>query len=135
MSGLNKKEFLKACKELYKRGYRRNFSMKDLYGSESGTFMWYYKTIDRAEDKYGDMRSINQIFFRPWSLYQFRDRLNTDKWLSLEPVISFTRDVDERIDLTLQFPDRSIDEIEEIAKKFGEWCKENVRQVIDDDDE
>lgn len=133
MAGLTKKEFLKVCKELYKRGYRRNFKMKDLYNGESGTFLWYYKSIDRAEDKYGDSRAINQILFRPWSLYPFRDRLHSDKWLSFEPVISFSREVDERIDLTLQFPDRSIDEIEEIARNFGEWCKENVRKVEDED--
>ena len=27
---MTKKEFLKVCKELYRRGYRRNFKMKDL---------------------------------------------------------------------------------------------------------
>ena len=131
MPGLNKQEFLKICKELYKRGYRRNFKMKDLYDSEGGTFLWYYKTIERTEDKYGDMRSINKILFRPWSLYQFRGRLNTNKWLSFEPVIMFSRNVDERIDLTLSHPDRSIEEIEEIAVKFGEWCKQNIREVED----
>lgn len=129
---MNKKEFLKTCKELYKRGYRRNFKMKDLYKPNySGLFYYYYKVIDREEDKYGDNRAINQLLFRPWSLWEFRDRLNTDNWLSLEPVISFSREVDERIDLELQFPERSIDELEQIAKDFGEWCKQNIRKVVD----
>lgn len=128
---MNKKEFLKACKELYKRGYRRNFKMKDLYQPNySGLFYYYYKVIDREEDKYGDSRAINQLLFRPWSLWEFRDRLNTDNWLSLEPVVFFSREVDERIDLELQFPERSIDELEQIAKDFGEWCKQNVRKVV-----
>lgn len=129
---MNKKEFLKACKELYKRGYRRNFKMSDLYKPNySGLFYYYYKVIDREKDKYGDSRAINQLLFRPWSLWEFRDRLNTDNWLSLEPIVSFSREVDERIDLELQFPERSIDELEQIAKDFGEWCKQNVRKVVD----
>lgn len=135
MAGLTKQEFLKVCKELYKRGYRRNFKMKDLYRDNyHGNFYWYYKVIDRAEDKYGDSRAINQLLFQPWSLWQFKDRLLTDKWLSFEPVISFSRNVDERIDLTLQFPDRGIDELEQIAKDFGEWCKQNIKEVKDEID-
>ena len=130
---MNKKEFLKACKELYKRGYKRNFKMKDLYKPNySGLFYYYYKVIDREEDKYGDNRAINQLLFRPWSLWEFRDRLNTDNWLSFEPVISFSREVDERIDLTLQFPERNIDELEQIAKNFGEWCKQNIKEIEDE---
>lgn len=127
---MTKKEFLKVSKELYKRGYRRNFKMKDLYKPNySGLFYYYYKVIDREEDKYGDSRAINQLLFRPWSLWEFRDRLHSDNWLSLEPIISFSREVDERIDLQLQFPERSIDELEQIAKDFGEWCKQNIREL------
>ena len=130
---MNKKEFLKACKELYKRGYKRNFKMKDLYKPNySGLFYYYYKVIDREEDKYGDNRAINQLLFRPWSLWEFRDRLNTDNWLSLEPIVSFSREVDERIDLTLQFPERNIDELEQIAKNFREWCKQNIKEIEDE---
>lgn len=127
---MNKKEFLQTCKELYKRGYRRNFKMKDLYKSNySGLFYYYYKVIDRNYDKYSDSRAINQLLFRPWSLWEFKDRLPTDNWLSFEPVISFSRETDERFDLHLQYPERSIDEIESIAKQFGEWCKANIREV------
>ena len=39
---MNKKEFLKVCKELYKRGYRRNFKMKDLY---KPNYSGYFITI------------------------------------------------------------------------------------------
>lgn len=131
---MNKKEFLKTCKELYKRGYRRNFKMKDLYKPDySGLFYHYYKVIDREEDKYGDNRAVSQLLFRPWSLWEFRDRLKTDNWLSFEPVIMFGRSSDERIDLTLQHPKRSIDEIEEIAKDFSNWCKQNIREIKDNE--
>lgn len=106
--------------------------MKDLCEPNySGLFKYYYKTIDRDYDKYGDSRAINQILFRPWSLWEFRDRVPKDNWLSFEPVIMFSRDCDERIDLHLQYPERSINEIEEIAKKFGEWCKENIKEIKD----
>lgn len=128
---MDKKEFLKTCKELYKRGYRRNFKMRDLYNSDhTGLFYHYYKVMDRQKDKYGNSRAINQILFRPWSLWEFRDRLpNSDNWISFEPVILFSREVEERIDLHLQFPERSIDEIEEIAKKLGEFIKKNIKPV------
>ena len=43
----------------------------------------------------------------------------------------FSRNSDERIDLTLSHPARSIEEIEEIAVKFGEWCKQNIKEVED----
>ena len=130
---MNKKEFLKACKELYKRGYKRNFKMKDLYKPNySGLFYYYYKVIDETRDKYGDRLVITQLLFRPWSLWEFRDRLNTDNWLSLEPIVSFSREVDERIDLTLQFPERNIDELEQIAKNFREWCKQNIKEIEDE---
>ena len=135
MAGLTKQEFLKVSKELYKRGYRRNFKMKDLYKPNySGLFHWYYKTIERVPDKYGDMRSINQILFHPWSLWEFKDQLHSDKWLSFSPVIMFSRNLDERIDLTLSYPARTIEEIEEIAVKFGEWCKQNIKEVEDEID-
>lgn len=55
---MTKKEFLKVSKELYKRGYRRNFKMKDLYKHDyTGLFNNYYKVIDRGCDKYGDSRN------------------------------------------------------------------------------
>lgn len=127
---MTREEFLKVCKELYKRGYRRNFKMKDLYKPNySGLFYYYRKVIDREEDKYGDSRAINQLLFRPWSLWEFRDRLHSDNWLSFEPIISFSREVDERIDLQLQFPERNIEELEQIAKDFSEWCKQNIREI------
>ena len=127
------KDFLKTSKELYKRGYRRNFKMSDLYKPNySGLFNYYYKVIDEDRDEYGDRRVLNQLFFRPWSLWEFRDRLHSDNWLSYEPVVMCGRNCGERIDLQLQYPERSIDELEQIAKDFGEWCKKNIREVKDE---
>jgi hypothetical protein len=128
---INKREFLKVSKELYKRGYRRNFRMSDLYKpGYSGLFYYYYKVIDETKDEYGDRLVLTQLLFRPWSLWEFRDRLpDSDNWLSFEPVIMFGRSSSERIDLSLSHPERSIDELEQIAKDFGEWCKQNVREI------
>lgn len=132
---MTREEFLKVSKELYKRGYHRNFKMKDLYEPNySGLFYYYYKVIDKTYDENGDRVVLNQLFFRPWSLYQFRDQLpNKNNWLSFEPVVMFGRNSDERIDLSLQFPERSIDELEQIAKDFGEWCKQNIRELKDEE--
>lgn len=130
MPSLTKKEFLKFCKELYKKDYKRNFKMSDLYKPNfSGLFYYYYKVIDETRDIYGDRLVITQLLFRPWSLWEFRDRLNNDKWLSFEPVIMFGRSSDERIDLSLSHPERSIDEIEQIAKDFSQWCKTNIKEI------
>ena len=128
------KDFLKVCKELYSRGYRRNFTMRDLFArNQSGLFCYYYKVIDRAEDKYGDKRAINQLLFRVWSFWQYRDRLpELTPLFSFEPVVMFSRETEERIDMSLQYPARSIDECEELAKEFGEWAKKNVRVIRDE---
>lgn len=128
---MDEKEFLKVSKELYKMGYRRNFKMKDLYKSDySGLFYYYYKVIDETRDKYGDRLVLTQLLFRPWSLWEFRDRLpDSDSYLSFEPIIMFGRSSNERMDLSLQFPERSIDELEQIAKDFSEWCKQNIREI------
>lgn len=132
---MTKKEFLKVSKELYKRGYHRNFKMKDLYKPNySGLFYYYYKVIDKTYDENDDRVVLNQLLFRPWSLYEFRDRIpDSNSWLSFEPVVMFGRNSNERIDLNLQFPERSIDELEQIAKDFGEWCKQNIREINDED--
>lgn len=131
MPSLTKKEFLKVCKELYKRGYRRNFKMSDLYKPNyNGLFYYYYKVIDETKDIYGDRLVITQLLFRPWSLWEFRDRLpNGNNWLSFEPIIMFGRNSDERIDLLLSHPERSIDEIEQIARDFSQWCKINIKET------
>lgn len=131
MPSLTKKEFLKVCKELYRRGYRRNFKMKDLYKNNyNGLFYYYYKVIDRQPDKYGESRAINQLLFRPWSLWQYRYSLSDeDRFLSFEPIVMFGRNTDERIDLSITYPERSIDECEKIAKDFGEWCKTNIKEI------
>ena len=130
---MTKQEFLRVCKELYRRGYRRNFKMIDLYQPNySAVFNYYYKVIDRDDDKYGDKRAINQLLFRPWSLWEFRGRLpDKDEWLSFQPVVMFSRNAGERVDLSLQFPERSIDELEQISKDFGEWCKQNIKEIKD----
>ena len=120
----------KVIKNLESRGYRKNFEEGDLFKpNQSGYFNYYYKVIDRGVDKYGDSRAINQLLFRVWSLYEFRDRIKSDSLYSLEPVISFSREIDERIDISLQYPERDIDELEKIAKDLGEWIKENIKLV------
>ncbi len=92
---MTKQKFLKFCKKLYKRGYRRNFKMKDLYKPNySGLFYYYYKVIDETRDKYGDRLVLNQLLCKPWS-----------------------------------FPERSIEELEQIAKDFGEWCKQGRLKI------
>ena len=134
---MTREELMTALAELKSRGYKRNFKDEELpriLAESKHSSHYYYKVIERRKDKWGDSRAINQLFFKIWSLEAYRDRLNTDSLYSLEPVVCVSRNIDERVDLSLSFPDRDIDECEQIAEKFGKWVDENVKEYIDEQD-
>lgn len=127
---MNKQDFLNRVEELIRRGYipviqDRNCPKED--GSE-----YLYKVIDRDKDSYGDMRAVNQLLYKIWHLENYRHRIESDQLYSLEPVVDFSRNTSERIELHLSWPELSIDECEGIARKFGEWAKENIPEKLED---
>lgn len=126
---MTREEYNEMCLELIKRGYKRNFG--ELEKPRDDGMNYYYKVIERRKNEYGEERAINQLFFKIWSLEKYRDRVPYNSLYSLEPVIMFSRSIDERIDLTLCHPRFSIDECEEIANKFGKWVDENIEEKHD----
>ena len=123
---MTKEQFDKACQELRERGYRRNFG-NDEFPKGNG-WNYYYKVIERRDDGCGELRAINQLLFKIWHFEEFRDRVPDEGMYALEPVVMFSRNTGERIDLTLSHPKFSIDELEEIAVKFGKWADENIEE-------
>lgn len=124
---MTKEQFMQACAELEQRGYKRNFG-KDQQPKGNG-INDYWKVIEWREDKYGESRAVNQLLFKIWHFEEFRDRCPDNSLYSLEPIIAFSRNISERIDLCLSYPERSIDELEELAAKFGKWAEENLQEI------
>lgn len=111
------KEFLIKSKEFEDKGYSKNFKDDDPIQIEGN---YFYKTIEYGEDN----RAINILVFKIYNFEKYADRTPGDSYYSFEPVVTFSRTTDERIDLHIHFPEHSIEFIEEKAKQFGEWCKQ-----------
>lgn len=124
---MTKEEFLKRCKELESKGYKKNF--KDGEKINSNGTHYYYKAIEYADDGYDGTRAINQLLFKIYNLEDYYDRVPPESMYAFEPVIMFSRTTDERIDLTLSYPKFPVEYIEEKAKSFGEWAKENIELI------
>lgn len=123
---MTKEEFIEKCKELELKGYKKTFKYDGTLHNNGIDYL--YKVIEYDEDKYGDQRAINQLLFKVWHFEDFRDRVPEESLYSLEPTIMFSRDTDERIDLTLSFPKHTVEYIERKAKQFGEWCKQYMNE-------
>lgn len=102
---MTKQEFIDTCKELELKGYKKNFKYDEPINDDGTHYL--YKVIEYADDKYAD-------------------RVPEESMYSIEPVIMFSRDTEERIDLHLHYPKHTIEYIEKKAVKFGEWCKQNM---------
>lgn len=124
---MTKEEFDKRCADLEQRGYKRSFRKGET--PRANGWDHYYKNIERGFDKHGGSRNICTLLFNIWRFDEYGDRVPLEAMYSLEPVIMFSRSTDERLDLTLSHPERSVDELEELAVKFCNWCKENVKEL------
>lgn len=120
---MTKEEFLKQCEEFIKLGYSKNFKNVDTV-NDNGTH-YFYKVIEYDDDD-GSSRAINQLLFNIWHFERYADRVPSDSLYSFEPVICFSRNTDERIDLHIHFPKHTVEYLEQKAKEFGDWCKQNM---------
>ena len=98
--------------------YMEKYSVSRLIGAPPG-YVGYdegghylYKVIEYSDDKYGDTRAINQLILKVWNLEKYADRVPEESLYSIEPVIMFSRDTDERIDLHFHYPKHTIEYIE-----------------------
>lgn len=128
---MTKEQFNQICAELEQRGYKRNFS-KDEPIKGSGIH-YYWKVLEWRQypsgEEYDDTRAINQLLFKIYHLEEFAHRVEPESLYAFEPVVCFSRNTGERIDLILSHPKRSINELEEIATKFGKWADENIKEI------
>ena len=84
----------------------------------------FYKVLEYRNDENGDIRAVCQLVFY---LYEIKD--NHDTYYSIEPVILVSRNVDERLDLIMPYPQRSIEELERIAKEFIQWVDVTIKPL------
>lgn len=128
---MTKEELLKAIDELASCGYIKNFTDDELddrlMSQYSGHQTYLYKVISRSDDEYGASRAVNILQYRIWSFEPYRDRVADESLYSLEPVVTISRTTNERIDLQLDHPKRTIEECETIAEEFGKFCNENIK--------
>lgn len=123
---MTRREFLIKLKELKDKGYSKNFKDDETINSD-GTHE-FYKVIEYADDKYGDRRAINQVILKVYNFEKYADRVPEESYYSFEPIIMFSRDTEERIDLHIHYPKHSIEFIERKARQFGEWCKQYMNE-------
>ena len=121
-------EFDTRRRELEKRGYKYR-QYNEVPGDDGRDY--YYKVIDRAEDKYGDMRAIVQLMFRVYRCELPRDQV---EYFSLQPVVCVSREIDELTDLHLDHPQRTVQELEQIAHKFGLWVRMSISLPVTKED-
>ena len=94
-------------------------------------YLYALQAREEYEDKYGDTRTINMLIFKVWDFTQYADRVPDNGLYSLEPIVMFSRDSGERIDLSLNYPKRGIEELEQIAVEFGRWADKNIKHIIE----
>lgn len=107
---MTKQEYEAYIEELKGRGYKFCGSW---YNKP-----YYYKVIEYRDDGDGDSRADCQLLFY---LYETEDNRRGDVYHSIEPVVMVSRNIEERLDLTISHPKRSIEECERIAKEFMMW--------------
>ena len=84
---------------------------------------YYYKAIEYRDDGEGDSRAVCQLLFY---LFETKDNRNGNAYYSIEPVGIVSRNIKERLDLTISHPKRSIEDCERIAKEFLRWVDINI---------
>ena len=112
---MTKKEYNNYKEELKERGYQ-------FVGSRYEERCYYYKVIEYRKDKYGDKRAVCQLLFHQYEAEDIHD-------YSIEPTVLISRDIDERLDFKISYPQRSIEECERIAEEFMKFVDVNINII------
>lgn len=112
---MTKKEYNNYKEELKERGYK-------FVGSRYDERCYYYKVIEYRKDKYGDKRAVCQLLFHQYEAEDIH-------YYSIEPTVLISRDDDERLDLKISCPQRSIEECERIAEEFMKFVDVNINII------
>lgn len=113
---MTKQEYNDYIEALKARGYK-------FVGSRYNDRPYYYKAIEYRDDREGDSRAVCQLLFY---LFETKDNRNGNAYYSIEPVVMVSRNIEERLDLTISHPKRSIEDCERIAKEFLMWVDLNI---------
>ena len=112
---MTKQEYNDYIEALKARGYN--------FGDSWHNRPYYYKTTEYRDDGEGDSRAVCQLLFY---LFETKDNRNGNAYYSIEPVVMVSRNIEERLDLTISHPKRSIEDCERIAKEFLRWVDINI---------
>ena len=107
---MTKQEYNAYIEALKAQGYK--------FGGSWYNKPYYRKAIEYREDGDGNRRAVCQLVF---NLYETEDNRFGKTYYSIEPVVMVSRNIEERLDLTISHPKRSIEECERIAKEFMKW--------------
>ena len=113
---MTREEYENYIEALKARGYK-------FVGSRYNDRPYYYKAIEYRDDGEGDSRTVCQLLFY---LFETKDNRNGNVYYSIEPVVMVSRNIEERLDLTISHPKRSIEEYEHLAKEFLRWVDINI---------
>lgn len=113
---MTKEEYKNYIEALNGRGYK-------FVGNRYYYKYYCYKAIEYRDDEDGNSRAVCQLLF-----YLFEQEDNRSGYVeyAIKPAVIVSRNTDERLDLTISQPKRSIKDYERIAKEFMEWVDMNI---------
>lgn len=113
MTNQEYKNYIEALKD---HGY--NFVCND-----NNYKIYCYKVIEYRKDEDGDSRAVCQLLFY---LYELKDNRSGCVYYSVEPLVTISRNIEERLDFNVCRPKYSIEEYERIAKEFMKFVDTNI---------
>lgn len=113
---MTKEEYKNYIEALKGRGY--NFVCND-----NNYKMYCYKVIEYRKNEDGDNRAVCQLLFY---LYELEDNRSGYVYYYVEPLVTISRNIEERLEFNICHPKRSIEQCELLAKEFLRWVDVNV---------
>lgn len=113
MTNQEYKNYIEALKD-----YGYNFVCND-----NNYKIYCYKVIEYRKDEDGDSRAVCQLLFY---LYELKDNRSGCVYYSVEPLVTISRNIEERLDFNVCRPKYSIEEYERIAKEFMKFVDTNI---------
>lgn len=119
---MTQKEYDKFTKQLEDKGYGK-------YPSSNNADFAYFKGFGKSE--YEEGRSNYQVCFDVYDFGKYADREQyfTERPFGVQPLVLVSRNVNDRVDLTLpstSIKDKGIEYIEQLAESFYKWVEQNI---------
>ena len=119
---MTQEEFDKFEEEIRERGYRK-------YPSANNADFAYFKGF--GESEYEEDRRNYQICFDVYdfSKYAGREAYFTERPFGVQPLVLVSRNVNDRVDLSLasaSIKEQGIEYIERLGESFFKWVEQNI---------